>query len=107
MQKLLTECASETLGTALLLFLGCMGCHTNPEWGDLIFGMAVMTVIQCLGHISGAHVNPAVSLCAYLLDKISFLQCLLFSLSQLLGAYLGFGLLHVSFSTLSNIQQRL
>lgn len=49
---------SELLGTALLIFLGCMGCIT---WGQpynhlqvcLSFGLVVMIVIQIFGCVSG------------------------------------------------------
>lgn len=60
---------AELLGTALLLFLGCMGCLT---WGKesstlqvtLSFGMVVMIIIQIFGCVSGAHLNPVVSIAA-------------------------------------------
>lgn len=59
----------ELLGTALLLFLGCMGCLS---WGKepnnlqvtLSFGMIVMIIIQIFGCVSGAHLNPVVSIAA-------------------------------------------
>lgn len=60
---------SEVLGTAILVFLGCLGCLT---WGKeynhlqtvLSFGIVVMIAIQIFGCVSGAHINPAISVAA-------------------------------------------
>lgn len=52
---------AETVGTAFLMFGGCMGGLTwdddpPPSYiGALSFGLVVMIIIQCYGHISGAH----------------------------------------------------
>lgn len=67
----------ELLGTALLLFLGCMGCI---QWGNelnslqvvLSFGLVVMLIIQIFGCVSGAHLNPAVSIAAVVYGIINF-----------------------------------
>lgn len=67
----------ELLGTALLLFLGCMGCIS---WGKepnnlqivLSFGMVVMIIIQIFGCVSGAHLNPVVSIAAVIYGIINY-----------------------------------
>lgn len=67
----------ELLGTALLLFLGCASClswnGTAPSnlQTSLAFGMVVMLIIQTFGCVSGAHLNPAVTLAAIVYDMIS------------------------------------
>lgn len=58
-----TKFIAEALGTAFLMFGGCMGCikwndQTSEFSGAVSFGLVVMTIIQCYGHISGAHLNP-------------------------------------------------
>ena len=72
----------ELVGTTFLLFFGCMG---NINWsgteqpqfvGGFVFGLTVLTIIQCFGHISAAHLNPAVTLCALLYRAISIPVCL-------------------------------
>lgn len=71
----------ELLGTALLLFLGCMGglsWNGQPVSGlqaSLAFGMVVMLIIQTFGCVSGAHLNPAVTLAAIVYDMISVQVC--------------------------------
>lgn len=63
--RLLAEC----IGTAFLMLFGCasgLAWQNQPAdfVGALGFGLVVMIIVQCFGEISGAHVNPAVSLCA-------------------------------------------
>lgn len=67
---LLTVFLAEVLGTALLLFLGCMGCVDGLGYEPshlsicLNFGLAVMIIVNIFGCVSGAHLNPAVTLAA-------------------------------------------
>jgi len=92
---------AELIGTGILVFLGCMGCvaglgvvpfHLQIA---LTFGFAVAVVIQCIGHISQAHVNPAVTVGAVILGKKTIPEALVYIVSQLIGAILGFGMLKV------------
>lgn len=67
----------ELLGTMFLLLFGCMGGLNwadteQPKFlGPFIFGLVVLSLIQCFGTISAAHFNPAVTLCAILYRLIS------------------------------------
>lgn len=70
--RLLAEC----IGTAILMLFGCasgLGWKTQPAdfVGALGFGLVVMIIVQTFGEISGAHVNPVVSLCALLHKTLS------------------------------------
>lgn len=67
----------ELIGTTFLLLFGCMG---GVNWSGteqpqfvpgFIFGLTVLSIIQCFGTISGAHLNPAVTLCALIYRTIS------------------------------------
>lgn len=67
---------SELLGTAMLMFLGCMSCiqwngPPNPLQTAIAFGMIVMVIIQIFGCVSGAHLNPAVTIAAVVYDLLS------------------------------------
>lgn len=61
---------AEALGTFGLVFAGCGAIVSNAITGgavghvgiSLTFGLIIMTMIYALGHISGAHFNPAVTL---------------------------------------------
>lgn len=89
---------AELIGTGLLLFFGCAGCLT---WGGpanhfqivVNFGLAVMAAIQIFGCVSGAHLNPSVTVAALIFKKVDFTTACIYVAAQLLGAFMGFGLL--------------
>lgn len=91
---------AELIGTGLLLFFGCAGCIT---WGGpanhfpivLNFGLAVMAAVQIFGCISGAHLNPAVTVAALIFKKVNPTTACIYVTAQLLGGFMGFGLLKV------------
>lgn len=69
---------SELLGTALLVFFGCSSCLSWREDGALdtlqvvlSFGIAVLICVQIFGCVSGAHINPSVTLAAVVYRLIS------------------------------------
>lgn len=67
---------AEILGTALLLFFGCMGCLTwNREYNHLqsniTMGLVIMMVIQVFGCVSGAYLNPSVTVAAAVYKLLS------------------------------------
>lgn len=92
---------AEIIGTAILVFVGCMGCvgsmGPKPPVMQicLSFGFAVLIAIQCVGHISGAHINPSVTLAALILGKMSLPMSAIYMIAQCIGGLLGYGLLKV------------
>ncbi len=62
--------AAEAIGTFSLVFAGCGAIVVDAERGgalgavgiSAVFGLVIMVMIYALGHISGAHFNPAVTL---------------------------------------------
>lgn len=68
---------SELLGTALLVFIGCSSCLNWTGTADtlqivLSFGFAVLICVQIFGCVSGAHINPSVTLAALVYKLIDF-----------------------------------
>ncbi|CAO1354259.1 unnamed protein product [Diamesa serratosioi] len=96
---LLVVFLSEVLATGLLVFLGCMGCIKFGSEGPthliicLNFGLAVMLLINIFGCVSGAHMNPAVTLAAVIYKLITIPTGVAYVIAQVLGAYMGYGLL--------------
>jgi len=60
---------AEIFGTYFLIFAGCAAVAVNLRTGGtvtfpgicIVWGLAVMVMVYSVGHISGAHLNPAVS----------------------------------------------
>lgn len=92
---------AELIGTGLLVFLGCMGCVKNESFANnhlqtvLNFGLVVMVIIQCFGCVSGAHLNPAVTVAAYIYDLVSLPMAAVYFAAQMLGGFIGYGLLKI------------
>ena len=59
----------------------------------VVFGLAMTFVYYMFSSISGAHVNPAVSVAMYFNGAISLVETILYIVAQLLGALLASGLL--------------
>ena len=81
---------AEFYGTFILVFIGTGSIALNPN-ADLLtvafaFGFSVMLAIYTIGHISGAHLNPAVSLAMVFDRRLSWQDFFIYFLSQLLGA---------------------
>lgn len=99
---------AEVIGTAVLVFLGC-GVAIVFGFGDgyvgiaLAFGLAVIAMAYSIGNISGAHLNPAISLGLFLSGKLSGADLLKYVAAQFLGALIGTGLLAAIFGRASGL----
>lgn len=86
---------AEFVGMLLFIFLG-LSAIIGKAGGrsdvsqevkvSLAFALAIATLAQSIGHISGAHLNPAVTLGLLVSCQISFLRCVCYILAQMLGA---------------------
>lgn len=85
---------AEFIGTFWLVFGGCgsaMLAAGYPELGigfagvALAFGLTVLTIAYSLGHISGAHLNPAVTIGLWMGGRIKGKEILPYVISQILG----------------------
>src|SRR5688572_6982872 len=95
---------AELLGTFWLVLGGCgaaMLSATFPEVGiglvgvSLAFGLTVLTIAYSLGHVSGAHLNPAVTIGFWASGSISADKVLPYIGSQIAGAILAAAVLYV------------
>nr|QKE23197.1 aquaporin 14 [Chiloscyllium punctatum] len=59
-------------------------------------GFSAVSLIHCFGEISGAQVNPAVTLAFLCTRKLDFLQVVSYLLAQCLGAVIGSGIIYMS-----------
>ncbi|KAJ8684016.1 hypothetical protein QAD02_019808, partial [Eretmocerus hayati] len=97
--ELLKKGLAEMIGTAILVFLGCLGCVGSmgniPSHLQicLSFGFAVIIAIQSVGHISGAHINPAITVGAVVCGHKSLLSALVYIIGQTAGGIIGYALL--------------
>ncbi|CAH2224891.1 aquaporin-5-like isoform X1, partial [Pelobates cultripes] len=60
----------------------------------LAFGLAIATIVQTVGHISGANINPAVTLAFLVGSQISILRTVFYIIAQLVGGIAGAGILY-------------
>ncbi|XP_060099848.1 aquaporin-4 isoform X1 [Heteronotia binoei] len=62
---------------------------------SLCFGLSIATMVQCIGHISGGHINPAVTVAMVCTRKISLAKSVFYIAAQCLGAVAGAGILYL------------
>lgn len=95
---------AEFFGTFWLVLGGCgsaVVAATFPNVGigllgvALAFGLTVLTIVYSLGHISGAHLNPAVTIGLWAGKRISGKEVAPYIISQILGAIAAAGVLYV------------
>ena len=107
MKKLLAEC----FGTFCLVFAGTGAIVINDVSGGTVthvgvaitFGLIVMSMIYAVGDISGAHLNPAVTIGFFVAKRLGGNQVLPYIGAQLVGAFLASGLLRMLFLEHGNL----
>jgi MIP family channel proteins len=98
----LSKWLAEYIGTFGILFFGCGSIMVSsrfpqsidPQSIPLIFGLVVATMIYTLGHISGAHFNPAVTLGFVVARHFPLKEMLSYWSAQFVGAISAITLLH-------------
>ncbi len=100
--NLLGSAVAELIGTFILIFTGCAVATAavlqastagplsyNSLAVALAFGLALTVIVAAIGHVSGAHVNPAVTLGLAATNKFPWQYVPVYIGAQLVGAILG------------------
>ncbi len=95
---------SEFVGTMLLVIFGCGACVAANTYVTQVagvalpftmlliafaFGLIMMAIAYSIGKVSGAHVNPAVSVASLIDGRISIFECVYYVCAQVLGGLVG------------------
>lgn len=95
---------AEFIGTFWLVLGGCGSAvlaAAYPELGigfvgvSIAFGLTVLTMAYAIGHISGCHLNPAVSIGLWIGGRFDKKELLPYIAAQVFGAIFGAGVLYV------------
>ncbi|GKU94341.1 hypothetical protein SLEP1_g7845 [Rubroshorea leprosula] len=101
-QKLMAE----AVGTYFLIFAGCGSVVVNFDNNkvvtqpgiSIVWGLAVMVLVYSVGHISGAHFNPAVTIAFASCKRFPLKQVPVYIAAQVLGSTLAAGTLRLLFN---------
>ena len=102
---------AEAIGTFALVFTGTGAIVVNDVSNGVIthagiaitFGLIVMAMIYAIGDVSGAHINPAVTIAFWVAKRFDGKEVVPFILSQLVGAFAASGLLRAMFLEQDNL----
>jgi glycerol uptake facilitator protein len=96
---------AEAIGTAILVFIGAGSVPltvfltgSNPFGSaelstiSFAFAFAIFAAVYSVGHISGCHINPAVTIALWATRKVDGLTAVSYIAAQLVGAFIGAGL---------------
>lgn len=94
---LLRRAAAEGVAAFALVFAGCGAIVTDGRYQGalgtvgigLVFGLVIMVMVYATGHLSGAHINPAVTLAFTVTRHFPAREALSYIAAQLAGATLG------------------
>ncbi len=113
-KSLWRECVGEAMGTFILVLFGVGAVHAAALTGAqsglwqvaVVWGFAVALAIYAVGAISGAHINPAMTIAFAAFRKFPIRKVGPYVLSQLAGAFLAAALLYALYGgVLSRFEQ--
>ncbi|CAD5111157.1 DgyrCDS493 [Dimorphilus gyrociliatus] len=96
--------AAEFIAVAILIVVGCSTTRAVEVPGTTVsqsnilrisfgFGLTVAVLVSATAHISGGHLNPAVSFGLLIARRFSFVKFLIYSLAQICGSIVGAAIL--------------
>ncbi len=101
---------AELVGTFALVFAGCSAVMVEAKTGALghvgvaiTFGLVIMLMIYPVGHVSGAHLNPAVSLAFALSRHFPWTNLFGYWAAQLAGALAAAAILRGSLGNIAHV----
>ena len=102
--------AAEFIGTFALVFAGCGAIMVDAKTDQLghvgvaiSFGLVIMVMVYALGHVSGAHLNPAVTLAFTLTRHFPRREIIPYWAAQLTGALVAAALLRASLGDIADV----
>jgi aquaporin NIP len=109
-QPLARVLAAEVIGTFALVFAGCGAVMVDAKTHQLghvgvaiSFGLVIMFGIYAVGHISGAHFNPAVTFAFALTRHFPWSRALAYWGAQVVGAFVAAALLRASLGNIAHV----
>jgi len=113
-RPLVNTMLGEAFGTFLLVFFGCGVVHTavligaqNGLWQvAVVWGLGIMLAIYCVGSISGAHLNPAITISFAIWRLHPWPRVLPYVLAQLIGAVAAASVLYLLFCGFLNAKEK-
>ncbi|XP_073946524.1 aquaporin-like [Choristoneura fumiferana] len=89
--NILRRLFSELLGTFVYISILLSGLSSadSAVVNALATGLLVASIVAIFGHVSGGHINPAITIGALVCDQITLLPAIFYILAQVIGAVLG------------------
>ncbi len=109
--RLARSLLAEAVGTFALVFAGCGAIMVNAKTGGALgqvgigitFGLVITAMIYAVGHVSGAHLNPAVSVAFALTRHFPWPRVLAYWAAQVAGALIAAAVLRGSLGDIADL----
>ena len=105
--SLTSKFVAELLGTMVLVLMGCGSAVIAASNGipdvngvgllgiAFAFGLSVLAMVYAIGHISGCHINPAISVAMVVAGRMKAKEAAVYVVAQIIGAIIGAGVLYL------------
>lgn len=101
---------AEALGVFLLVIAGCGAIMVNAATGalgavgvSLVFGLAIVVLVYALGHVCGAHFNPAITIAFAVTGHFPWRRVPSYVLAQIVGATAAAALLRLLLGPIADL----